>query len=201
MEKNFKLNQLFVALMVIGCSFGFVSCDDDDDKIPVEPNTKNAWGEFKGKMQILPLAPEQTLADEAPETTDVAATVKNDTVYFNNFPIKDLVATLVSEDQVDKIVEAIGEVKYKVGYVAALNEAKDSIYMTYDPKPLELKVPLGEDATIAVKVKVSATQKGSYELSSKNYKFEIKADEVTVNDGPFDKFPVSLVKFEMKKDK
>ena len=82
-----------------------------------------------------------------------------------------------------------------------LSEAKDSIYMTYDPKPMELTVPLSEDATIAVKVKVSATQKGSYELSSKNYKFEIKADEVTVDDEPFDKFPVSLVKFEMKKDK
>ena len=53
MEKNFKLNQLFVSLMVLGCSFGFVSCDDDDNNIPIEPNTKNAWGEFTGTMQIL----------------------------------------------------------------------------------------------------------------------------------------------------
>ena len=201
MEKNFKLNQLFVSLMVLGCSFGFVSCDDDDNNIPIEPNTKNAWGEFTGTMQIFSLEPEQVLADEIPEATSVAATVKNDTVYFNNFPIRDLVATLVPEDQVDDIVEAIGEVKYKIGYEAMLSEAKDSIYMTYDPKPMELTVPLSEDAAIAVKVKVSATQKGSYELSSKNYKFEIKADEVTVDDEPFDKFPVYLVKFEMKKDK
>lgn len=158
-------------------------------------------GRIYGYNANFSLEPEQVLADEMPEATSVAATVKNDTVYFNNFPIRDLVATLVPEDQVDDIVEAIGEVKYKIGYEAMLSEAKDSIYMTYDPKPMELTVPLSEDATIAVKVKVSATQKGSYELSSKNYKFEIEADEVTVDDEPFDKFPVSLVKFEMKKDK
>ena len=200
MKKNFKLNQLFVSLMILGCSFGFVSCDDDD-KTPVEPTTKDAWGDFKGTMQILPFNPETVQTNGEEMKADIAATVKNDTVYFNNFPIKDLVATLVPADKVDGIVEAIGEVKYKVGYKAALNAAKDSVYMTYDPKPLELAVPLTEEVTLAVKVTVSASDKGSYELSSTNYKFEIKADEVTVNDGPFDQFPASILKFEMKKGK
>lgn len=200
MKKGFKLNQLFVSLMILGCSFSFVSCDSDDDKTPMEPTTKDAWGEFKGNMQIFSVAPSLLTANEQ-TGTEIAATVNNDTVYFNNFPIKDLVATLVPEDQVETIVKAIGEVKYKVGYKSALNAAKDSVYMEYDPKPLELKVPLSEEVVMDVKVMVSAMGKGSYELSSKNYKFNVNAEKVTVNGGDFSAFPASTIKFALTKNK
>lgn len=200
MKKEFKLNRLFVSLMILGGSFGFVSCDSDDDKILVEPTTKDAWGDFKGKMQIFSITP--SLHSTGEQTgTEIAATVKNDTVYFNNFPVKDLVATLVPADQVEDIVKAIGEVKYKVGYKSALNAAKDSIYMEYDPKPLELKVPLNEQTVMDVKVMVSATSKGSYELSSTNYKFGVNAEKVTVNGEDFAAFPASTIRFAMTKNK
>lgn len=200
MEKRFKLNRLFVSLMILGCTFGFVACDDDDDS-PVVPATKDAWGEFKGKMQVFPLTPTPALTSAAEAGTDVAATVKNDTVYFENFPITDLVASLVPEESVEGIVKAIGDVKYKIGYKAALNAAQDSVYMTFDPKPLKIAVPMGEESTLAVEVTVAAMDKGSYELSSKNLKFDVKADKVTVNETDFPAFPASVFKFVMKKDK
>lgn len=200
MEKRFKLNRLFVSLAILGCAFGFVACDDDDNS-PAVPTTMDAWGEFKGKMQVLPVTPTPVLAGNEVAGADVAATVKNDTVYFENFPITDLVASLVPEESVEAIVKAIGEVKYKIGYKAALNAAQDSVYMTFDPKPLEIAVPMGEEITLAVEVTVSAMNKGSYELSSKNLKFDVKADKVTVNEAPFPAFPASIFKFAMKKDK
>lgn len=200
MEKRFKLNRLFVSLMVLGCAFGFVACDDDDSS-PAAPTTMDAWGEFKGKMQVFPITPTPVLASDEVVGTDVAAIVKNDTVYFESFPITDLVASLVPEESVEEIVKAIGEVKYKIGYKAALNAAQDSVYMTFDPKPLKIAVPMGEETTLAVEVTVSATDKGSYELSSKNLKFGVKADKVTVNDADFPAFQTSIFKFAMKKDK
>ena len=200
MEKRFKLNWLFVSVMALGCAFSFVACDDDDNS-PVPPTTKEAWGEFKGKMQVLPVTPASALANDAVLGTDVAATVKNDTVYFESFPIKDLVASLVPEESVEEIVKAIGDVKYKIGYEAALNAAQDSVYVTFDPKPLEIAVPMGEAATLAVEVTVSAIGKGSYELSSTKLEFDVKADKVTVNETDFPAFPASVFKFAMKKEK
>lgn len=199
MEKRFKLNWLFVSVMTLGCAFGFVACDDDNS--PVPPTTKDAWGAFKGKMQVIPANPAPALANDAVLGTDVTATVKNDTVYFESFPIKDLVASLVPEGSVEEIVKAIGEVKYKIGYKAVLNAAQDSVYMTLDPKPLEIAVPMGETATLAVEVTVSAMGKGSYELSSRNLKLDVKADKVTVNEADFPAFPASVFKFAMKKGK
>ena len=200
MEKRFKLNWLFVSVMILGCAFGFVACDDDDNS-PVPPTTQEAWGKFKGKMQVLPVTPAPALANDAVLGTDVAATVKNDTVYFESFPIKDLVASLVPEESVEEIVKAIGDVKYKIGYEAALNAAQDSVYVTFDPKPLEIAVPMGEAATLAVEVTVSAMGKGSYELSSTNLEFDVKADKVKVNEADFPAFPASVFKFAMKKEK
>lgn len=200
MEKRFKLNWLFVPVMVLACAAGFVACDDDDNS-PVPPATKDAWGEFKGKMQILPVTPAPALASMAAAGTDVTATVKNDTVYFESFPIQDLVASLVPEENVEEIVKAIGEVKYKIGYKPALNAAQDSVYMTFDPKPLKIAVPMNETTTLAVEVTVSAMGKGGYELSSKNLEFDVKADKVTVDEVDLQEFPASVCKFAMKKEK
>lgn len=200
MEKRFKLNWLFVSVMILGCAFGFVACDDDDNS-PVAPTTKDAWGEFKGKMQTRPVTPALAFASDAAAGADVAATVKNDTVYFESFPIKDLVASLVPEGNVEEIVKAIGEVKYEIGYKPALNAAQDSVLMAFDPKPLKIAVPMNETTTLAVEVTVSAMGKGGYELSSKNLEFDVKADKVTVNEADFPAFPASVFKFAMKKEK
>ncbi|MCD8182942.1 MAG: DUF4840 domain-containing protein [Bacteroides sp.] len=186
--------------MILGCSFGFVSCSDDDDN-PAEPTTQDAWGAFKGTMLVVPInSGVNRTAEQA--GTAIEATVKNDTVYFDDFAIKDLIASLVpEEEQVEAILKAIGPVKYKIGYKAALNAAKDSVYMTYDPKPLEITVPMSEEVTLDVKVDVTALAKGSYKLSSKNFKFGVKAESVTVGGQPFPAFMPSTFNFVMKKDK
>ena len=105
----------------------------------------------------------------------------------------------MGEESADAILEAIGKVSYKVGYEATMTAAKDSVYMAFDPKPLEISVPMGEDNTLTVKVEVAAANKGNYEFETKNLNMGLEASSVTVNDVPFPAFSATGFTFEMKK--
>ena len=105
------------------------------------------------------------------------AITPNDTVYFEDFPVRDLVASIVGEESADALVEAIGTVNYKVGYKASMTTAKDSVYMEVSPKPLELSIPVDEENTMAVSVEVSAADKANYEFETQNLNLKLKADK------------------------
>ena len=202
MKKEMKFNRLFVSLMLAGCTLGFVACSDDDDpKTPTEPKVEDVYGDYTGTMQttVLEKSVREGEGGGEPVGIDVNAVVKNDTVYFDEFPVRDLIVSIVGEEQADVIVEAIGKVSYKVGYEATMTAAKDSVYMEFDPKPLEISVPLSEDNVLSVTVEVAAGEKGSYEFETKNLNMGIRAGEVKVNDEPFPAFPVTAFAFEMKK--
>ena len=202
MKKEMKFNRIFVSLMLAGCTLGFVACSDDDDpKTPTEPKVEDVYGDYTGTMQTTVLEKSVREGEEGGEPVgiDVNAVVKNDTVYFDEFPVRDLIVSIVGEEQADVIVEAIGKVSYKVGYEATMTAAKDSVYMEFDPKPLEISVPLSEDNVLSVTVEVAAGEKGSYEFETKNLNMGIRAGEVKVNDEPFPAVPVTAFAFEMKK--
>lgn len=202
MKKEMKFNRLFVSLMLAGCTLGFVACSDDDDpQNPTEPKVEDVYGDYTGTMQttVLEKSVREGEEGEEPVGVDVNAVVKNDTVYFDEFPVRDLIVSIVGEEQADAIVEAVGKVSYKVGYEATMTAAKDSVYMAFDPKPLEISVPMDENNTLTVKVEVAAANKGNYEFETKNLNLGLEASSVTVNGQPFPAFPATGFTFEMKK--
>ncbi|GCB35575.1 DUF4840 domain-containing protein [Bacteroides faecalis] len=219
MKELFVFKNLFVSAVVLSCSLGFTSCGDDDEIPFVPPITPQVmYGNFDGKMitfSINPLETENGDQDETPVGTDISAKVDNDTVYFDKFPIKDIVFSIIKdEEKTNQIIEAIGDVKYKVGYKAQLNAAKDSVCFTLDPKSLNLEFVIpepapkeGEEVTpIKVEVKISAVEEyvNSYELSSTNMKFKFRADEVVLGGGEepiLVEFTPTVFYFDMKKAK
>ncbi|MEY8709033.1 DUF4840 domain-containing protein [Bacteroides faecichinchillae] len=219
MKELFAFKNLFVSAVVLSCSLGFTSCSDDDEIQFVPPITPQVmYGGFDGKMITIsanPLKTENGDQDDSPVGIDISAKVDNDTVYFDKFPIKDIVFSIIKdEEKTNQILEAIGDVKYKVGYEARLNAAKDSVRFTLDPKSLNLEFAIpepapkeGEEVTpIKVEVKISAVEEfvNSYELSSTNMKFKFRADEVILGEGektiPVE-FAPTVFDFDMKKAK
>ena len=192
MKSVTDFKKVFFAFMVLGTSFVVSSCDDDNHT----PSLADANGSYKGKMLVTPLGVNPTSAQTP--GIDIAAIVKSDTVYFDNFPMTELVASIVGEEAAPGIVEKIGKVSYKVGYKGNLNTAQDSIYMALDPKPLVINVPLGE-TTAKVEVTISAKKKGSYELSSRKLVFNVNADKVMMGENPVPGFPASEFAFNLKK--
>lgn len=200
--KTFKFNihTAIMAALVLVSTLGFTSCDDDDNKTPQPtPSLSQLNGEYTGKMTFITLEKE---GEEENSGTDITATVKNDTIYFNDFPVKDIITSIVGEENSEAIIEAIGKVEYKIGYKAEMNEDKTEATMKLDPKPLTLKFSLTEETVTNIEVSVSATNNnGSYTFLTKDMKFEITADEVKVNDEVFPKFKKSLFNFIMNNGK
>ena len=197
-----KTKFLFASLMMLGCSFCFTSCSSDDDDVTKEPviTIEIVKGEYSGKMDVIVLTPESDLrmaAEVAVGGTNVSATIKNDTVFFEDFPIKSLVELMVPEEEVDEIVQAAGKVSYKVGYKASFNAAQDSLLMELDPKPLELTVSLDDESTLSIKMDVSVAEKGIYSVEKKKLVFEVKAYKVTIDDEEIEDFEAPLIKFDL----
>lgn len=196
-----ELRKLFFACMVVGSTVVLSSCsDDDDENTPTPPSVTDVYGDYSGKMLVTPLEKPVLLATEEPAGTDIAAVVKSDTVYFNDFPIDDIVKSIITdEDAAAKIIEQIGRIDYKVGYKGSLNAAQDSIYMVFDPKPLSITLPGEGEETTTVEVTITASEKGSYELSSKKLNFDLNADKVTLGGEDLPVFEASEFAFKLNK--
>lgn len=188
MKKTFRPATLFVSLMIMGSTLGLTSCSDDDDVVdnPIEVTTKTMYGDYEGKMTTMA----STLSkSEELVGVNVKANVDNDTVCIKNFPIKDVVMSIVGDEAVaDDIVALVGDIDYKIGYKPALSSAKDFILMVMEPEPLKinLKMPTqeGEEAqTMAIEVKVTASDNAEYGVEESKLKFDITATEVMLGEG------------------
>lgn len=189
MKNKTRLNKLFASALVMGCTLGFASCDNDDTAAPPTiVSTQSMYGDYTGVMTSLTIVPYEEESTDTPEGTAITATVDNDTIYLTDFPIKDIVLSIVGDETTaDQIVEAVGQVDYKIGYTPTLSAAKDSILFTLDPKPLKLSVNIpgteeGESLPTAIEIKVQAAEGANYEGKTTVLKFGFQASEVLIGE-------------------
>ncbi len=207
-------------MFLIGGALTFGACSDDDESVPQTPDEVTAdmiYGDYSGTMVAYNMEDnadgnEDGNEDSGQTGTDVTATVDNDTVYFDNFPIRDLVMAVTDNDTLaDKIVEAVGEVSYKVGYEPAVTEAGDSIVMKLDPQPLVLSVSLpsadgGEELqTVTVEVKMESGENGTYAVKDGHMTLRINATEMLLDEGdgqnPVSDFRPTSMHFDLEQQK
>lgn len=181
-------------MLLIGFSFSTVSCSDDDDNNGGDVVTvKAVCGEYTGKMQTLQIAPSSTEDtgddSETPAGVDVKASVSADSVLVEDFPIKDIVLSIVGdENTANSIVEAVGQVDYRMAYTPALSVAKDSISMELKAEPLKLNVSIpsttaGESTSLAIEVDVAVESAAKYSVETGNLKFSFAATKVKLGEG------------------
>lgn len=213
MKRVFKPVKWIFPMLMFGCAFAFTACSDDDENTPVVPDevtTEAMYGDYTGKMLTLAASSTADEGEDTPEGVDVSAKVDNDTVYLEKFPIKDIVLSIVqNETLADQIVEAVGDVNYKIGYEPTLSEAKDSISFVMEPEPLKLSLSMpsatGDAQTMVVEVKVEAVDGAGYAVESGNMKFDLSATEVLLGEGDsqisFPGFSATTFKFDMNQQK
>ena len=203
----------------VGCALGFTACNDDDDNNTPPPGEVTAeviQGNYTGKMKTLYL---NTLADqnagedgETPQGVDITATIDKDSICFEAFPIKDIVLSIVQDETTaDQIVEAVGQVSYKVGYEGTLNAAKDSVYFDTTTKPLKLAVQIPsatnseETQTLVVEVSVDPVAGGAYSVEDSEVKFSLNVTEIKLGEGDqqvaLPNFNGMTLNFDMTQDK
>lgn len=215
MKRFLKPTGLFVSMLLVGFSLGTVSCSDDDDNNSGDIVTTEAVrGEYTGKMQswsAVAGSGEDTADDgEQPAGVDVTASVDADSVLIQDFPIKDIVLSIVGDETVaDGIVEAVGQVDYRMAYTPALSVAKDSISMELKAEPLKLNVSIpstteGESTPLVVEVDVEVGSVGKYSVETGNLKFSFAATKVKLGEGDgqteLPSFNATTFDFDMNKN-
>ena len=194
------------------------SCNDDDDNVPPtsdEVTTDVMFGEYSGKMVAASIATQDGEntgdGEETPASTDITATLDNDTIHFEDFPIRDIVlAIMQDETTTDQIVEAVGQVSYSIGYKPTLAAEKDTVTFVLAPTPLTLAVQLPSDReeeaqTLQIEVKVEAGAEGTYDVESEHIVFNFSATEVLLDEGeeqtPLEGFDGINLQFDMNQSK
>lgn len=184
MKTTLKWTMMVLSIMGVTT---FTSCDNDDDKGPETPKLTEVNGSYSGKMTFNVDAPEtqMNIPSQTTETeaTDVNVKVANDTIAFDKFPADALITAIVGPENAPAIIEAVGDIVYKVGFKGAFNTANDSIALTMEPKPLQIKYSMGEGESaveLTVDVIIEAPEKGSYALKQKSLKFNLKVTEANL---------------------
>lgn len=181
MKKTFNLKKPIIVVMTLITMLSFVSCSDNDDPNPLTVNDVN--GTYQGKMDVITRVPYEESSEVS--GVDVSAVVKNDTIYFSDYPILDILQVIEGEDA-ERIAETLEGISYKVGFTSGLNETRDSIFMTLDPKPLEFTYIVG-DGEEAEEKQVSVTfetNNNGNAYSSKKLKANIVAKGISLDDEP-----------------
>ena len=181
MEKVHCLKRFVFLVMALGLVTTFTSCDDDDEPKPNVPALTDVVGNYAGKMQTTSVSP---LAEEGeePQGTDVSAEVTNENVSFEKFPVADLITAIMGE-AAPGIIEAVGDVSYKVKYTPTFNDDKTVISMAFTPEPLILEINFpteptegegeGEIPDLKVEVTIAAPEAGSFAYAGDKLAFKL----------------------------
>lgn len=185
---NFKF--LVMLMMFLGGTVCFTACSDDDEPA-VEQKVEDMYGEYTGKMQVQILNAAAPTKEAAAAGTDVTATVNNNKVTFADFPIRDLIASILGEEGADALVSMIGKVSYEVAYTPTIADDKATISMALDPKPLEIEA-------MRVSVNISAPNEGVYTFA--NGKLQMKLKVEGVSGSPISAIPQMEFTFDLTKN-
>lgn len=218
MKKSFQTIRVLALMAFVGCALGFTACSDDDNNNtpPGEVTAEVIQGNYTGKMKTLYLSAQDLNTgndgEETAQGVDITATIDKDSICFADFPIKDIVLSIVQDETMaDQIVEAVGQVSYKVGYKGTLNAAKDSVYFDTATKPLKLAVQIPsaanseETQALVVEVSVDPVPGGAYSVEDSEVEFSLNVTEVKLGEGenqePLPNFNGMTLNFDMTQDK
>lgn len=184
MKKTIFSAKLFAAILMMGCTLGFTSCNDDDDKngsSDVTPAT--LYGSYMGQLTTSEAA---TLDDEeTPQGLAIEAVVKNDSVFFDKFPAKEILEAMNAEDElISSIIETIEAVPFAIAYEPVISSDGTLVSLTFDEESLEFDVVLteGENAkTLKVEVDFEDEVLGTYNVEEGTLDFSMTSKNVSVS--------------------
>lgn len=191
MNTKIQVSSLFAAALFVVGTVGFVSCDDDNEGGGTSPSTSDMYGNYVGTVRTVAVGHNgeaESSEDETPEGVEVSVKADRDTIYFDAFPVEDIIVSIYGEEDAPAIIEMLGDIKYSVGYTPALSEAQDSVSFRMAPEPLKATIsvpsesPDADPAVLNIESQISAEDVGDYELETSNLKFTLTVMQISVKD-------------------
>lgn len=170
--KKFTVLKTFMAVLVAVVSLSLMSCIDDGPEIvPVKLEDVN--GNYKAKLIVT------QGNNKIEKVADFKA--KKDTVTFLDFPVKEIVKSVVIDPaKTESALAAIGKVKYNLNYTSSINANHNVVELIFAPKTLEIQIPV-DGAIKKTVVTFIAKEKGFYVGQNRAMQFGLEAEKITVD--------------------
>ena len=153
--------------------FTLYSCNDNEGPDIPPVKIENLPGNYKGKLIIV----QGNIKREGVKDFKV----KKDTISFAEFPISEIVKTVVKDPvKAENAIKTLGKVKYDVKYAAAINTANNVIELTLTPKTMELQIPV-DGVNKKTVVEFVSKQKGYYVGLDQTLRYALTAEKITVD--------------------
>ncbi|MCJ7934108.1 MAG: DUF4840 domain-containing protein [Chryseobacterium sp.] len=171
--KKFKVPRIFMAVALLLAGLSLFSClnTDGPDIPPVK--LEDLKGNYKGRLI--------TVQGGTRTEKTIDFKVKTDTIVFAEFPVKEIVASVVKDPvKTELAIKEMGKIKYDLKYAAMVNTYNNVVELIFTPKILELKIPV-DGAVKNTTVQLAAKQKGYFVGMDQSLRFAVEAEKITVD--------------------
>jgi hypothetical protein len=162
-----------MTVLMVLAGLALFSCNDNDGPDIPPVKMEELPGNYKGKLIIV----QGNIKREGVKDFKV----KKDTISFAEFPISDIVKTVVKDPvKAENALKTMGKVKYDIKYAAVINTANNVIELTLAPKTMELQIPV-DGVNKKTVVEFVSKQKGYYVGMDRTLRYALTADKITVD--------------------
>lgn len=171
--KKLTVPRFFMTVLMVLAGLTLFSCNDNDGPDIPPVKMEELPGNYKGKLIIV----QGTTKREGIKEFKV----KKDTISFAEFPIGEIVKTVVKDPaKAENAMKSLGKVKYDIKYAAVINTANNVIELTLAPKTMELQIPV-DGVNKKTVVEFVSKQKGYYVGMDRTLRYVLTADKITVD--------------------
>ncbi|MDR6459912.1 hypothetical protein J2786_003035 [Chryseobacterium vietnamense] len=171
--KKLTVPRFFMTVLMVLAGLALFSCNDNDGPDIPPVKMEELPGNYKGKLIIV----QGNIKREGVKDFKV----KKDTISFAEFPISDIVKTVVKDPvKAENALKTMGKVKYDIKYAAVINTANNVIELTLAPKAMELQIPV-DGVNKKTVVEFVSKQKGYYVGMDRTLRYALTADKITVD--------------------
>ncbi|RXM39769.1 DUF4840 domain-containing protein [Chryseobacterium sp. CH21] len=171
--KKLTVPRFFITVLMVLAGFALSSCNDNEGPDIPPVKMENLPGNYKGKLIIVQGNSKREGVKDFK--------VKKDTISFAEFPIEEIVKTVVKNPvKAETALKSMGKVKYDIKYAAVINTANNVIELTLTPKIMELQIPV-DGVNKKTVVEFVSKQKGYYVGLDQTLRYALTAEKITVD--------------------
>lgn len=171
--KKLTVPRFFMTVLMVLAGLALFSCNDNDGPDIPPVKMEELPGNYKGKLIIV----QGNIKREGIKEFKV----KKDTISFDEFPISEIVKTVVKDPvKAENAIKTMGKVKYDLKYAGVINTANNVIELTFTPKTMELQIPV-DGVNKKTVVEFVTKQKGYYVGMDRTLRYALTADKITVD--------------------
>lgn len=186
--KTINLYKSATAVLLGLTTFAITSCNEDDGNGGTPASVYDVIGEYSDAVMAV---------NGNNDTVDIA--VDNQKISIEDFPLNEIVESIVSEEEADEATSSLSDITYNINYTAEV--VGKNVYMSLSADTLSFEFEVGGQ-TKEVKVAFASEASALYNTKSQSLSMSLKAEGVTLDGAEVESFtPMDFIVNSVSKSK